>query len=343
MRTAGATRRTALATLGAAAWGAAMPGTWHRAGAQPALTPVTAITPFGFISDFAELMNAHSGGHFRAAGLDSKVLGGQGTGQAVTQLIAGQAKFTRASGLDIARAVYAANAPLLVVATLYQGSNWYVISHKDKPIRTAEDLRGKRMGVVSINGTTENFLDLMLGAVGASPGETKREAVGNSPAAFQFVKQGRIDGFIAAFSVAIALKEAGEPFEAFNSDKYAPMPSQVYATTREVAEKEPELVVRFLRGLKASVDDLLKLDFNVILDRISKDFEVPGIRNRAPLVAIAGASKELWFTEGRENLLRNVPALWDKGATAINRSGLFKVDDITKLYTNRFIDEALRT
>ena len=307
------------------------------------LTPFTAITPFGFISDFAELMNAHSAGHFRAQGLQSTVLGGQGTGQAVTQLISGQAKFTRASGLDIARAVYAANAPLLVISTLYQGSNWYVISHKDKPIRTAAEMKGKKMGVVSVNGTTENFLDLMLTSAGVQPSETPREAVGNNPAAFQFVKQGRIDGFIAAFSVAIALREAGEPFEAFNTDKYAPMPSQIYATTREVAEKEPQLVVRFLKALKASVDDLLTQDFNVVLDRISKDFEVPGMRNRAPMIAIAAASKELWFTEGRENLLRNVPALWDKGAAAINKSGLFKVDDINRLYTNRFIDEALKT
>lgn len=308
-----------------------------------ALTPFTAITPFGFISDFAELMNAHSAGHFRAQGLQSTVLGGQGTGQAVTQLIAGQAKFTRASGLDIARAVYAANAPLMVISTLYQGSNWYVISHKDRPIRSAAEMKGKKMGVVSVNGTTENFLDLMLTSSGVQPSETPREAVGNNPAAFQFVKQGRIDGFIAAFSVAIALREANEPFEFFNTDKYAPMPSQVYATTREVAEKEPDLVVRFLKGLKASVDDMLKQDFNVILDRISKDFEVPGIRNRAPMIAIANASKELWFTEGRDNLMRNVPSLWDKGAAAINRSGLFRVDDVNRLYTNRFIDEALKT
>jgi hypothetical protein len=41
--------------------------------------------------------------------------------------------------------------------------------------------------------------------------------------------------------------------------------------------------------------------------------------------------------------MRNVPALWQKGAEAINRSGLFKVDDVSRLYTNRFIDEALKT
>jgi len=333
-------RRAALGALGG---GAAMAAGLGGIASAQGLRPFTAITPFGFIADFGELMNAHSAGHFRAQGLQSTVLGGQGTGQAVTQLIAGQAKFTRASGLDIARAVYAANAPLVVISTLYQGSNWYVISHRDKPIRTALDMKGKKMGVVSVNGTTENFLDLMLGSAGVSPSETPREAVGNSPAAFQFIKQGRIDGFIAALSVAIALREANEPFEFFTSDKYAPMPSQVYATTREVAEKEPELVVRFLRALRASVEDLLTQDYNAILDRISRDFEVPGIRNRAPLVAIAREAKELWFTEGRENLMRNVPALWQKGAEAINRSGLFKVDDVARLYTNRFIDEALRT
>ena len=112
-------RRVALGALGGGA--AAAAGLGGIASAQ-ALRPFTAITPFGFIADFGELMNAHSAGHFRAQGLQSTVLGGQGTGQAVTQLIAGQAKFTRASGLDIARAVYAANAPLVVISEAFSPS-----------------------------------------------------------------------------------------------------------------------------------------------------------------------------------------------------------------------------
>ena len=36
---------------------------------------VTLMTPFGFDSDFIDLMNAYSGGHFAKQGLDATVLG----------------------------------------------------------------------------------------------------------------------------------------------------------------------------------------------------------------------------------------------------------------------------
>src|SRR6185437_14055992 len=50
-------------------------GAARRARAQ-SLEPVTVMTPFGFIGDFIDLMNAYSGGHFKTQGLDAKVLGG---------------------------------------------------------------------------------------------------------------------------------------------------------------------------------------------------------------------------------------------------------------------------
>ena len=49
---------------------------------------------------------------------------------------------------------------------------------------------------------------------------------------------------------------------------------------------------------------------------------------------------QLWLSEGRENLLRNVPRLWTEGADALRRAGVADIKDVAALYTNRFIDEA---
>jgi hypothetical protein len=56
-------RRVALGALGGAAAAAGIGGIASAQG----LRPFTAITPFGFIADFGELMNAHSAGHLRRA------------------------------------------------------------------------------------------------------------------------------------------------------------------------------------------------------------------------------------------------------------------------------------
>ena len=60
----------------------------------------------------------------------------------------------------------AKGAALVCVSTLYQGSTFHVISAKDKPINSAEDLKGKTIGIVSVGGSTEQLLDIMLRSVG---------------------------------------------------------------------------------------------------------------------------------------------------------------------------------
>ncbi len=47
---------------------------------------------------------------------------------------------------------------------------------------------------------------------------------------------------------AVVLRLQNEPIVAWSTDRYAPMPSQCYITTREIAERQPEMVVRFLRA-----------------------------------------------------------------------------------------------
>jgi ABC-type nitrate/sulfonate/bicarbonate transport system substrate-binding protein len=304
---------------------------------------VTVMTPFGFISDFIEMMNAVSGGHFAAQGLDVKLLGGQGTAQATQQLIAGQVAFIRAAAIDQMRAVAASGAPLVAFSTLYQGSTFHMVSLRDKPVKTAADLKGKTVGIVSVAGTTEIFLDLILAKAGLKKDDVKRETTGNSPGALQLVKQGRVDCFMCAINVVVTLQRMNEAIEVWNTDLYAPMPSQGYVTTQKFIDEKPETLTKIMRGLKASVDEMMTQPLKPVFERAAKDFEIPGIKDIDTLVAVNDASREkLWLSEGRENLLRNVPRLWKSGADALRENGVADVKSIEALYTNRFIDAAAK-
>lgn len=326
------TRRAVLAT-GAAA--IAMP-------ARAANQPITIVTPFGFIIDFLELMNGKSGGYYAAAGLDAQVLGAGGAAGSMQQLAAGRCDVIRGAPIDMMKAVAAQNLKLVSIATLFQASTFVVISARDKPIRTAEEFAGKRIGVVSIGGTTENFLDLMLSKVGVPKASVTREVVGNNPGAFALIQQGRIDGFIASSNVASALQRSSAPIEVWSTDNYAPMPSQIYIVTQDTIDHKPELVLAFARALKNSVLDILKGPIPPIIERASKDFEIPGIRDPAALANTIVEDIPLWLAPGQDNLLKNVPALWQSGTDAMALSGLAKIADPTALYTNRFIDEAMK-
>lgn len=304
-----------------------------------ARTPLVMMTPFGFIPDFIELMNGISGGHFARQNIDAKLLGGQGTAQPIQQLIAQQVDFIRASGIDVMRAVATTKVPLVSIATLYQASTFFMISLKSKPIEKAEDLKGKTVGIVSVAGTTDVFLNLILAHGGLKPDDVKREVTGNSPGAVQIMKQGRVDCFIASIQVVSALERMKEDVMSWSTDRYAPMPGQCYVTTRAIAEAKPDLLTRAMKAMRASAEEIMTQPLKPIYERASKDFEIAGIRDIDAIVAVEKLTADrLWLSEGRENLLRNVPKLWKSGVDALRDNKLGDPGEPETLFMNQFVD-----
>jgi NitT/TauT family transport system substrate-binding protein len=214
---------------------------------------------------------------------------------------------------------------------------------KDKPIRSAEDMRGKTIGIVSVGGATEILLNIALLKAGIKPEDVKREVTGNSPGALQLVRQGRVDCFFCAIGVVIALKRANEPIEVISTDKFAPMPSQIFLTTKEIAAAKPDMVTRFVKALKASADEIMSGDKKALFERAAKDFEIVGIKDMDGVVALMDAMiAQLWLSEGRENLLRNVPRLWKDADTGLRAASLAAVPDVNALYSNEFVDRATK-
>lgn len=322
---------------GAAAGGAVLGGV----GVPSALAAekLAFVTPFRYLVAFSPVMNAKSGGYFAKQGFDATVLGGTGSASALQQLIGGRAKFTRTSSIDIIKAIANQNVPLVAISTMAQGSVFNVVSPADKPINTPQEMKGKKIGVVSVGGGTENLLNMMLAQAGIDPKSVTRQAVGNSPGAYGLVKQGRIDAYIISVGSVIALQKMGEKINFWSTDKYAPNPSQVYVCTKATADKEPETVVRFLKAIKGSVDEIVSGDRGKILDRMVKDFDVIGAKRRAITLASLDAEIKLWFSQGKDNLMRNVPSLWKSAQELSAKVGIGKIDNIEAVYTNSFMDK----
>lgn len=335
------TRRRALAR--AAAFAAAAPAILpSRGAAQAGGRPLALVSPGGFQVNFAEMMWMVAGGHLAREGFAPTLLGANGQAAANAQLVAGHASFTRSSMIDLVMAARDRPRPPMVgIATLYQSSTFFVLSLPGAAVRGPSDFRGRKVGVVSVGGTTELLLDLMLARAGIPAAEVPRFVTGNNAGALQLVRQGRVDCFIASVNVVVALRRAGEDFVAMSTDEIAPMPSQVYVATPELVEREPDLVLRFLRALDASARDFLGgRDVGAMVDAMAARFEMPGLRDREALLATNRAAVELWLGQGRDNLLRNVPALWRAGAEAIERAGLARIARVEDFYRDDLLDRA---
>jgi ABC-type nitrate/sulfonate/bicarbonate transport system substrate-binding protein len=323
------TRRTVLAGLAAGAL------------ARPAYAAekLVFMTPFGLSTDFLEMENGVSGGHWAKLGLDASVVGAPGTSVAIAQVISGQAQFGMCSGMDYMRAVATKGAPLIAVGTINQLPAFSMVSLKDKPVLKGEDLAGKIVGILSLGGTTETYVDLIVGRSGLKKSDVKIEVAGNNPGEVELIRAGRIDCFLATYSVVFELKRQNAPIEAWGVDRYAPSPGQVYWTHRDLVATRADYVQRVMRGLKASIDEIVAGPVVAIIERAAKDFDNPGMKDPQRLADLQQAMvQNFWLAEGKQNLLRNIPLRYKEAADAMREVGIADIKDPDSYYTNQFID-----
>lgn len=331
-------RRSALA-LGAGGLAAI---SVRQAGAQGAKA-MTFVTPFSYILAFVDILHAKGGGYFEREGLDVTIEQGRGSAMAVQQVLGGGGLLSRTGGSDHIRASSRPGGDALIsVGTISQGSPFFVISSADKPIRNPKEMEGKTIGVLSVGGATEIVLDCMLVATGVDKAKVQRVQAPNTPAGMALIAQGRIDAYIVSAGVPVALKAANERFISWNTDEYAPIPAQCYIAKRDSLRANGDLVVRFLRAVKRSLDDMLAdTDLATTMKRL-EGFEIAEMRNKAVAPDILRNEMQFWLTAGRENMLRNVPERWQKGYDLMAAAGFTPPGKADGLYTNEFVDQALK-
>jgi NitT/TauT family transport system substrate-binding protein len=299
------------------------------------------MSPFGFTPEFSDLFNAYSGGHFSRQNINATVLATHGA-QSIQQLVAGRVQFIRNTAIDLIRAVNTQNLPLIAIGTLTQASAFVVISSAERPIASVEELRGKVVGIQSqVGGASSTYLQLLLVHNKIKPDEVTMQVAGNTPGSFELVKQGRVDCFIGGPDILNVLNGLGEKTVAWSMDRYIKLPSQIYVTTREMAEGNPDLVTRFMRAIRASTHEMLTTPLPAIFERESKDFEMTGLKDMAAAVAAEQAFFPLWTAEGEQNMLRNVPERWTSGVALMREDKLADDRPAEYYYTNRFVDASV--
>ena len=303
---------------------------------------MTFLTPFGYILAYSPVMNAEAGGHFDDFGLDVSFQAARGSAAAITQVVSGQADIARSDAIDVLEAV-ARGADIVSFAAITQRPPFYVISSPSAAVNTPEDMVGKTVGIISVGGATDKLLQLMLAAASVDPGDVNVEVVGTGAGSFGLIEQGRIDAFIDTSSSVVRLRSSGTPIRSWNVADVVQVPSQVYVTRREILENQPELLVRFLLSIRGSMDEIYAADSLLpVTNRMSRIFEISDISLSNPEVGAdaLAADSRLWIAEGRENLLKNLPDVWESGAKALVGAGIVDSVTATDAYTTEIYDLA---
>jgi NitT/TauT family transport system substrate-binding protein len=180
-------------------------------------------------------------------------------------------------------------------------------------VRAPADFRGKSIGIPSEGGTSENTLDVLLAAGGVPIDSVKRQVVGFSPGTFEVVKKGRLAAYIASASAETQFRKEVPDAELLPSAKFV-TDGECYLVTRKGLESDRETVTKYLRAVRAAMLQIIDdKGYTKTIETIrASRYQFDGLDDDEVAPATLGWLVDAWTKDGRDNVLKVDPAMWQK-------------------------------
>jgi NitT/TauT family transport system substrate-binding protein len=189
-------------------------------------------------------------GFFKENGLDVTMIPGAGGGDAIKNILSGQADvaFTDPGSLYFA---LDKGEKLKVIYNVYPQNVFNIVSLKEKNITKPEDLKGKTIGVYSLSSGTRQNLLVMLNQVGLS--EKDVEIVETGLLNFAPLMQGQVDATAATDTGLVVGKQKGlDDVNVLEVKDYLNIPSDVFVVTEKTFEEKKDELEKFLEAYQTS-------------------------------------------------------------------------------------------
>lgn len=202
------------------------------------------------ITEQTNLLVDEEKGFFNEKGLDVQVIPGAGGGDAIKNILSGQADiaFTDPGSLYFA---LDKGEKLKVLYNIYPQNVFNIVSLKDKNITKPEDLKGKTIGVYSLaSGTRQNLL-VMLNQVGLTEKDVKIVETGLLN--FAPLMQGQVDATAATDTGLVVGKQKGlGEVNVLEVKDYLNVPSDVFVVTEKTFKEKQNELKTFLQAYQTS-------------------------------------------------------------------------------------------
>ncbi len=321
------TRLTRRHLLTAAAGGATLPlaGALRPARAAESLR-VTKVVPFAWT--FTPLDIGIQEGIFAKHGVTVEASASSGDAKLQQLLTAGSIDIGIGSGPGMAFAVK--GVPAKAVAEMYgPPRNMAVMVSYDSPIKTVEDLKGKKIGCTTVGSLTAWIGERINEKKGWGKDGINVVAIGGMPPARAAMKTHQIDGYIGALETGYKLEAEKEWRVITTGPQFVDhFITHVLFARDELVQKRPDAVRAFLQGwfdtiayMKAHKDKAVEISAKVL------DF-TPEVASRVYDEQIGGFSTDGTFDPQGVATLKE----------SFIQMGLLKeVPDDKALFTTQFV------
>lgn len=306
------------------------------------LAKLAVMMPFPVSLNFIADMAGVSGGAMAAHGIDLDLTFARSAPQALQQLAAGSVALVRNGPIAVARAVAAEGAPFVSIGMPVQQLLYLLISTPEAPVDSLDALVGKKVGLPTLGGQAEDLINLLMKSAGLDPTTITLEAVGNETTSYALVEEGRVDAIFGTREAAAVMENAGLTPHLAEVDDANPLMGVSLVTTRETMASRRDDLVAYLQGLDEVMRAIHDGGDDELLAAVADDYDLTDLKqpdevDRTVIQTIAG----MWFSEGEENLLRNIPEQWEQGVAAFQRLKIVPAEaKPTDFYSNELWDEA---
>jgi len=202
------------------------------------------------ISEITNILAEPEKGFFRAQGIDLGYVPGTGGGSAITNMLTGAADVAFTDPSSFYQALDRGEN-LVAIYNIYPQNVFNVVSPKGRGIESAADLKGKTIGVYSLNSGTRQNLLFLLHQVGLSEADVKIQVTGLLN--FAPVIQGQVDATAATDTGLYVgrLKGLGD-VNVINIKDSLNVPSDMFVVTSEYYLANKDLLRRFLAAYRDS-------------------------------------------------------------------------------------------
>ena len=208
------------------------------------------------ITEITNLLVEEDKGFFKARGIELGYVPGAGGGDALRNILSGQADiaFTDPGSFF---AALDKGAKLRAIYDIYPQNVFNVVSLKSANINKPADLKGKRIGVYSLSSGTRQNLQVLLHQAGLS--ESDVTVVVTGLLNFAPLMQGQVDATAATDTGLLVGKQRGlGDVNVMEVKNHLNISSDFFVVREEIYQTKKEVLKRFLLAYRDSADWMIR-------------------------------------------------------------------------------------